>query len=126
MIPIKRSVKEMVAEANATVRTIDLKEAQALLGQDDVQFVDVRETQEFEAGTIPGAVSVPRGLLEWLADPAVPTHRKELHSGKRLVLFCASGGRSALAAKTLQDMGLTNVCHIEGGYNAWKQGGLPL
>lgn len=126
MIEIKRPVKDMVAQANAEVTTIDLQQAHALLGQDDVQFVDVREKHEFDAGTIPGAVSVPRGLLEWLADPAVPTHRPELHSGKRLVLFCASGGRSALAAKTLKDMGFSNVCHLAGGYNAWKQGGLPV
>lgn len=126
MIQVKRPVREMVAEANQAVRTISLEEAHKLLGQDDVQFVDVREKHEFDAGTIPGAVSVPRGLLEWLADPAIPTHRKELHSGKRLVLFCASGGRSALAAKTLTEMGFPDVCHIEGGYNAWKQGGLPV
>ncbi|SVE02160.1 uncharacterized protein METZ01_LOCUS455014, partial [marine metagenome] len=95
-------------------------------GAEDTLFVDVRETQEVQnTGGIPGHVHVPRGFLEFIADPDSPMHKIALSSGKRLVLYCASGGRSALAAKTLQDMGVNNVCHISGGYTAWVESGGP-
>ena len=117
--------RDLVARANAEIETITAEEARRMLGRDDVQFVDVREKHEWEAGQVPGAVHVPRGLLEFLADPANPSHAAELHAGKRLVLYCAAGGRSALAAKTLKDMGFTDLCHMAGGYNAWQQAGYP-
>ena len=77
------------------------------------------------SGGLPGSVHVPRGLLEFIADPESPMHKSELSSGRQLVLYCASGGRSALAAKTLQDMGLSNICHIAGGFTAWVDIGGP-
>ncbi len=117
---------DMVRQALAEIETIDVDQARELLGRDDVVFVDVRETVEYEQGTIPHAVHVPRGMLEWYADPTLPIHKAELRSGKRLVLFCAAGGRSALAAKTLKEMGIDNLCHIGGGYAAWKEAGLPI
>ncbi|HFA59553.1 MAG TPA: rhodanese-like domain-containing protein [Rhodospirillales bacterium] len=121
-----RTAQDMVREALTEIETITVGEARELLGRDDVVFVDVRETVEYEQGTIPHAVHVPRGMLEWYADPTVPIHKAELRSGKRLVLFCAAGGRSALAAKTLKEMGIGNLCHIGGGFAAWKQAGLPV
>ncbi|SLN54874.1 rhodanese-like domain-containing protein [Oceanibacterium hippocampi] len=123
---IKRGFKALIAEANASIETISVQDALALHGRPDVAFVDVREQIERQSGgTIAGAVSAPRGFLEFIADPEGPMHRPELSSGKRLVLFCASGGRSTLAVKTLTDMGIDNVCHIAGGFAAWRQAGGP-
>jgi rhodanese-related sulfurtransferase len=115
---------EMVAEANAAVGTLSVEEAKQLLGRDDAVFVDVREGAELATqGKIPGAVHAPRGHLEFYADPSAPYHKPELASGKRLVVYCASGGRSALAAKTLKDMGIANVANMLGGFSAWQQNG---
>jgi len=121
-----RSAKEMLAEANAAVETLSVDQAKALMGNAEVVLIDVRETQELQqSGRITGAVHVPRGLLEFQADPQMPMHNPALHPGKRLVLYCGSGGRSALAAKTLKDMGYDNVCHIAGGFGAWTAAGGP-
>lgn len=123
---VTRGFKQMLAEANAMIETISVEDAQALVGDADVVFVDVRETVERQkSGGIKGSVHVPRGFLEIIADPETPMHNDSLASGKRLVLYCGSGGRSALAAKTLIDMGLENVCHIAGGYGAWVEAGGP-
>jgi rhodanese-related sulfurtransferase len=120
---VKRAA-EMIAEANAAVDTLDVEEAKDLVGSDDVTFVDVREGGELATqGKIPGAVHAPRGHLEFFADPSSPYHKAELASGKRLVVYCASGGRSALAAKTLKDMGIGNVANMLGGFTAWQQQG---
>jgi rhodanese-related sulfurtransferase len=120
---VKRAA-EMVAEANAAVDTLDVEQAKRLLGRDDVVFVDVREGGELASqGKIPGAVHAPRGHLEFYADPSAPYHKPDLASGKRLVVYCGSGGRSALAAKTLKDMGITNVANMLGGFTAWQQAG---
>ncbi len=123
---VTRGFKQMLAEANAVIETISVQDAQALVGDPDVVFVDVRETVERQAsGCIKDSVHAPRGFLEIIADPESPMHIDSLASGKRLVLYCGSGGRSALSAKTLQDMGLENVCHIAGGYAAWTAEGGP-
>ena len=119
-----KRIAELVAEANAAVETLDVEQAKELVGRDDVVFVDVREGGELATqGKIPGAVHAPRGLLEFYADPSAPYHKPELASGKRLVVYCASGGRSALAAKTLKDMGIENAANLLGGFTAWQQGG---
>ena len=119
-----KSAKDLVAEANAGVDKLSVEEAKGLVGRDDVVFVDLRETKELESqGRIPGAVHAPRGLLEFHADPESPLHKPELSSGKRLVLYCGSGGRSALGAKTLKDMGIANVANMLGGFTAWKDSG---
>lgn len=121
-----KSSKELVAAANAAVETLTVEEAKELLGRDDVVFVDVRERQEVEKGKVPGAVHAPRGMLEFHADPDSPVHKPELASGKRLVLYCGSGGRSALAAKTLKDMGIENVANMLGGFGGWQQDEGPI
>ena len=119
-----KSARDLVAEANAAVDRLTVEEATGLVGRDDVVFVDLRETNELEnQGRIPGAVHAPRGLLEFHADPESPLHKPELSSGKRLVLYCGSGGRSALGAKTLRDMGIANVANMLGGFTAWKDSG---
>ena len=123
---VTRGFRQMLAEANAMIETISVDDAQALVGDPDVVFVDVRETVERQtSGGIKGSVHAPRGFLEIIADPESPMHVGSLASGKRLVLYCGSGGRSALAAKTLMDMGLEKVCHIAGGYGAWVEAGGP-
>lgn len=121
-----KTASELVAAARREVPTIDVQQAKQLLGRDDVVFVDVRETGEFEQGHVPHAVHVPRGLLEWYADPTLPVHKAELRSGRKLVVYCASGGRSLLAAKTLRDMGIEDVVSLDGGFTAWKDAGLPV
>ncbi len=116
-----RSAKSLVADANAAVDTLPAQAAVALGAESNVTFVDVREPDErVRTGSIPGAVSAPRGFLEFLADPASERHDPRLSSDRHLVLFCASGGRSALAAKTLKDMGFPSVSHIAGGFPAWQ------
>ncbi len=90
-------------------------------------LVDVREPDERQAnGSIPGAVPAPRGMLEFWADPTSPYHREEFQPDRRVILHCASGGRSALAAATLQDLGYQRVAHLDGGFKAWKDAGQPV
>ncbi|MEP7280756.1 MAG: rhodanese-like domain-containing protein [Rubrivivax sp.] len=121
-----RSVQSMVDEAMALVQTLSVDEARALLGHDDVLFVDLRDVRELEReGIVPGAVHAPRGMLEFWVDPASKYHKPVFDEHKRWVLFCAAGWRSALAAKTLVDMGVPNVAHVDGGFTAWKAGGAP-
>jgi rhodanese-related sulfurtransferase len=98
-----------------------------MLGRDDVLFVDLRDPREREReGAIPGAFSCTRGMLEFWIDPESPYHKAEFASGKRFVFFCAGGWRSALATATAQDMGLDKVCHIDGGFGAWRKAGGPV
>ena len=116
---------QLIGEALAEVASISVDDALALVGGEDALFVDVRERAEQSAGAIAGAVAAPRGFLEFIADPASPMHDPALSSGKRLVVYCASGGRSALAAKTLQDMGYAEVANLTGGFQAWSEAGGP-
>ena len=121
-----KSAQQLVEEANAQVVTVSLAEARALLARDDHQFVDLRDVRELEReGVIPGAFHAPRGMLEFWVDPQSEYFKPVFGQGKRLVLFCAAGWRSALATKALQDMGMTEVCHLEGGFTAWKAAGAP-
>lgn len=125
--PLNRSAAELVDEANAVVPPLSLDEAGALLGDDGVLFVDIREPKELaREGAIPGAFRAPRGMLEFWVDPSSPYHRPELDSGRRLVLYCGSAWRSALAARALHEMGIDDVTHVTGGFSAWKKAGLPV
>mgnify|MGYP006329746903 FL=1 len=124
---MKKSVKSMVDDAMSVIRSYSVEEAQELHGRDDVQFVDLRDVRELEReGIIPGAFHAPRGMLEFWVDPASPYHRDVFAQDKEYVLFCAAGWRSALATKTLQDMGIDKVAHIDGGFTAWKNKGAPV
>ena len=116
---------QLIGEALAEVASVSVDDALALAGGADALFVDVRERAEQSAGAITGAVAAPRGFLEFIADPASPMHNPALSSGKRLIVYCASGGRSALAAKTLQDMGYADVANLTGGFQAWSEAGGP-
>jgi rhodanese-related sulfurtransferase len=121
-----KNVSDMVAEANAAIEVITAEAAKELVGRADVVFVDVRDGAELAAGKIPGAVHASRGLLEFMANPTTPLHKPELASGKRLVVYCGSGGRSALAAKTLKDMGIEPVASLQGGFFAWREAAGPV
>ena len=116
---------QLIGEALAEVASISVDEALALVDGGDAVFVDVRERAEHDAGAIAGAVAAPRGFLEFIADPTSPMHNAALSSGRRLVIYCASGGRSALATKTLQDMGYSEVANLTGGFQAWTEAGGP-
>ena len=122
-----RSSRQMVAEAAAAPEQISPGEAVKLIGKPDVVFVDVRDQSEIEkTRSVRGAMDVPRSLLEFKGDPEIPAHERELASGKRLVLFCASGGWAALAAKTLKDMRVECVAHVPGGdFDEPSQAGAP-
>ncbi len=123
---MKKSVKSMVDDAMSVITTYSVEEAMELHGRDDVQFVDLRDVRELEReGVIPGAFHAPRGMLEFWVDPESPYHKPVFGQDKRFVLFCAAGWRSALATRTLQDMGLPKVAHIDGGFTAWKDKGAP-
>lgn len=119
-----KGFKALIAEANASIRTISVQDAIALMDAEDVVFLDIRESAERQnGGSIRGAVHAPRGFLEFIVDPEGPMHKPQIEAEKTLVLFCASGGRSTLAARTLQEMGFGDVCHIAGGFQAWQQAG---
>jgi len=123
----KISAKDLVAQANREVETLSAEAALARLADPGTVLVDVREGEELaKTGRIAGAVHVPRGFVEFQADPASPTHRAELGSAKRLVLYCGSGNRSALAAKMLNDMGLGPVAHVAGGFSALAKAGATV
>jgi len=120
----KTTLKALLAEANSALDTLDASEAIRLMNAGEIVLVDVREEAERrEHGAVPGAVAASRGFLEFMADPEGPLHNPLFASGKRLVLFCATGGRSALAGKTLLDLGIDNVAHIRGGFGQWKEAG---
>ena len=119
---LKRGFKAMLAEANAVIESVSVQDLPYHLEDTDSLLVDVRETVEREReGAIPGSVHVPRGLLEFHADPESPAYNSELQPDRRLILYCGTGGRSALAAKTLLDMGYSDVASLAGGYAAWRQ-----
>jgi 2-methylaconitate isomerase len=126
-MPLKKGIKQLIAEANAEIATVPTREAIALLGASDVVFVDLRDVRELEReGTLPGAFHAPRGMLEFWVDPDSPYFKPIFGEGKRYLFYCASAWRSALATKAVQDMGLANVAHIEGGFTAWKAAGGPV
>ncbi|MGQ9368718.1 rhodanese-like domain-containing protein [Azospirillum sp. ST 5-10] len=126
-MPITRGYKALLADADARITTIGRQEALGLHGDPDVVFVDIRDVRELQRdGMIPGALHAPRGMLEFWVDPESPYHKPVFASGKRFVFYCASAWRSALATDTVQAMGLEPVCHLEGGFKAWKEAGLPV
>jgi rhodanese-related sulfurtransferase len=123
-LKIKKSAKELVAEANAEVETVTVTDALRLKDDPNVTFVDIRDIRELDRdGRIPGAFHAPRGMLEFWVDPESPYYRDIFASGKKFMFFCAGGMRSALAAQQLQRMGLEPVCHLAGGFKAWKDAG---
>jgi rhodanese-related sulfurtransferase len=124
---ITRSVQSMVEAAKREIEEIPAAEAVKLAGRDDVVLVDIRDIRELgRDGKVPGAFHAPRGMLEFWIDPASPYFKSKFGEDKKFVFFCAGGLRSALAAKTAQDMGLKPVAHILGGFRGWKEAGGPV
>lgn len=121
-----KTAAQMVQEAKQRVENLTVDQVAAELKQGDALIVDLREPNEHEQGVIRGSVSAPRGMLEFYADPSNPYHRAEFDPNRRVILHCASGGRSALAADTLRQMGYTNVAHLDGGFKAWQAAGQPI
>jgi rhodanese-related sulfurtransferase len=122
-----KSAADLVKEAKQRVTNLSVDDVVAELGGGDVLLVDVREPEEREQnGSIAGAVFAPRGMLEFWADPSSPYHRPEFDPDRRVIVHCASGGRSALAADMLQQLGYGNVAHLDGGLAAWKAAGKPV
>lgn len=122
-----KSVKDMVAAANAQVSHAPAAELLDLHGREDVTFVDLRDPRELEReGMIPGAFHCPRGMLEFWIDPDSPYAKPQFQTGNRFVFYCASGWRSALSAQVAQDMGLKQVSHISNGFTGWKTAGGPV
>jgi rhodanese-related sulfurtransferase len=118
---------ELVAQAKECVQNLTPAEVAAELEAPGVVLVDVREREELDAhGTIPGAIHAPRGMLEFYADPGTPYYREEFCPRARTILYCAWGGPSALASRTLKELGYGNVAHLEGGFKAWLAAGYAV
>jgi rhodanese-related sulfurtransferase len=123
---LQNGYKALLEAAEKEIRTLSVDDARALHGRDDVQFVDIRDVRELQReGTIPGAFHATRGMLEFWIDPESPYYKDVFGREATFVFFCQSGWRSALATQTVQRMGLANVCHIAGGYRAWKDAEAP-
>lgn len=125
--PLRRSAAQLVEEADQKVTAITVYDALALLDHPDWLVVDIRDPREIaKLGTIPGAFRAPRGMLEFWVDPLSPYYKPALDDGRRLLLYCGSGWRSALAAAALQDMGRDDVAHLAGGFTAWQEAGYAV
>ncbi len=124
---MKTGVNQLVDMALLEIETITVKQANNLLDDEKVVIVDIRDIRElYRDGKIPGALHAPRGMLEFWVDPGCEYHRKVFSSGKKFVLYCAKSHRSALATQTLQNMGLEPICHIGGGFHAWRDAGFTV
>ncbi len=121
------TVAGLVADAKSRIQNLNPSEVRTELDRDGVVLIDIREAHEItENGVIPGAIHAPRGMIEFYADPTSPYYRAEFDPASRIILTCASGGRSALAVDRLQQMGFANVAHLDGGLKAWKEQGFPV
>ena len=121
---ITTGYKQLMAEADARITDVDAAGAIAMLGRDDVVFVDIRDPREVQReGRIPGSFHAPRGMLEFWVDPQSPYHKPVFAEDKTFVIHCASGWRSILATDVLLRMGLKPVVNLKGGFAAWKEAG---
>ena len=129
-MPLKISSQQLVDQAMREVKTYSAEEIKSKLATNkSVLLVDIRDIRELQTaeGTPVGSTHAPRGMLEFWVDPASPYHKPIwADESKEFVLFCGLGWRSALTAKTLQDMGLTNVAHIDGGFKAMQEAGFAM
>lgn len=121
-----RTVEDLVDEARRRIRSATAGELADTVLAGELVVVDVREPDEFDAGHIPGAVNIPRGWLEFKADPACPAYDERIAPGTALLVYCSFGGRSALAAAALQELDYANVTNLEAGFVAWESAGYPV
>ncbi|MBS1735892.1 MAG: rhodanese-like domain-containing protein [Bacteroidetes bacterium] len=123
----QKSAIDLVKEAKMSIENLTPEQVKQELALGNVVLIDIREGEELiQNGKIENSVLAPRGMLEFYADPTLPYHKPEFSKDKRLILHCASGGRSALAVRTLHQMGYSNVAHLDGGIKAWKEAGFPV
>ena len=123
---MNRSIMDVVATAKSTVPAISAEEAGKLHGREDVLFVDVRDSEEVaQSGKVAGALNVSRGMLEFRADEQTPYHNKAFSRDRTIILYCASGGRSALGGKALLELGYNDVRNL-GAFKDWLECGLPV
>lgn len=121
-----RSATDLVKQAKSTIENLTPFQVSEECLAGNVQLIDVREPEEFMQGKIAGAINAPRGMIEFYADASLPYHKQEFDKSRRIILYCASGGRSALAAKTLKEMGYLHVAHLDGGIKAWQAASFPV
>lgn len=122
-----KTAAQLVAEAKASIENLTAEQVAEEIAGGDVLVVDIREPEERRTnGAIAGSVSAPRGMLEFYADPTSPYHKEGFDPDRRVILHCASGGRSALAVKSLQELGYSNIAHLDKGFNGWKEQGQPV
>ena len=118
---VTQHVADMIAAAKLLIDGVSVHEAAELQRLDAAILIDLRDVRELQKhGTVADSFHAPRGMLEFWADPDSPYHKPVFRTDKKLVLFCASGLRSALAVRTLQEMGMDNVLDMEGGFTEWK------
>lgn len=123
----RKSVKQLVDDANQHIKTYSHEEAADVAERDDIIFVDIRDIRELDReGMIPGAFHMPRGMVEFWVDPDSPYHKPLFQEDKTFIFYCASAWRSALATKAAQEVGLVNCGHLEGGFSAWKAADKPI
>ena len=122
----QKSASDLVKQAKGEIENLSPEKASEELSSGSAVFIDVREPEELKQGKIATAVNAPRGMLEFYADPSLSYYKPEFNKDKRIILYCASGGRSALAVQTLKNMGYHNVAHIDGGFKAWQAARLPI
>ena len=124
---MKVGYKTLIEEAEKNIETMSVDEVARLLHDETVTIVDIRDIRELQReGKLPGAIHAPRGMLEFWVDPDSPYHRELFSEEKKFVFYCASAWRSALATQTVQQMGMNNVCHMSGGFTAWKEAEQPI
>lgn len=122
-----KTVGAMVMAAKSHIQNLDPAQVASELESGEALILDVRDAPEREEhGAIPGSLHIPRGMLEFRADPSTPYYNSELRTDRRIIVTCASGGRSALGTDLLQEMGYTNVANLDGGFKAWKEQGFPV
>ena len=120
-----KSATDLVKEAKQQIENLTPQQVEKELINGNATLIDIRESEELkENGKKPGSVHAPRGMLEFYDDASLPYHITEFDKNKKIILHCASGGRSALAAATLKQMGYENVAHLDGGIKAWKEAGM--
>ena len=126
-MPITQPVSELIAAARLLIDQISVHEAAELQRLEAAILIDLRDVRELQRmGTVPNAFHASRGMLEFWVDPDSPYHKPVFRTNKKLVMFCASGLRSALAVRTLKEMGMDNVLDMEGGFTEWKMQDLPV
>ncbi len=124
---ISKGIKKLLKQANSVINAMSIEDAAERFNSSDYVFVDLRDIREIQrSGKIPGAFSCPRGMLEFWIDPESPYHKAVFNQDKTYVFYCASAWRSALSAQTAQNMGLSPVFHLDGGFDAWSKAELPV